>query len=232
MVDAGVLARALRAGSRLRDKVIVLDVDASITSEADKLELFAADLALARSSGIRAVCVVEPGSGAGPLDAQAPALSLVRALERYGERGLTIPASGLVTVHRVPPEAVAAAPGTPAFIPVVVPTALLHLSTLGYVPVLLLPVADAAGAAIELDAVDVAAYVAHSLGAVLLVRTSPKAHALQAAAPSPSQPKSIVAAANEPGRLIADILLNAPESADLALTQASTAAPKSPMAAR
>jgi hypothetical protein len=220
MLDAAVLARALRAGIRLRDKMVVLRLDPASLGDPERLEALAGDLALGRALGMRIVAVCDPGSGPGALDAQGPALRLVAALEKHGERGVPLSAASVVTVHRLPAAAVAASGGSvPGMIPVVNTIVLIHLSSLGYVPILLLPAADTAGEVAELAADAIAAAVAQFTGAALLVSlgdhptatlTDPSA---QAGAPNPPGPPTLVTSSATPGRLLLDILLNAPHPA-------------------
>lgn len=214
--DPAVLARALRAGAQLRDKVVVVTLDPTTLDDPQKVEPLAADLALARSLGIRMVTVCDPGTGPGPLDAQRPALRLVAALEKQGERGVALPAAGLVTVHRLPPT-----PTTPAILPVVNPILLIHLCLLGYIPILLLPVADTAGQVVDTQAGVIAAAVAQFMAAPLLVSLgvtpsgaapSSPGSGPSSGPPHPGQPVTITA---EPGHLLLDILLNAPPTAPL-----------------
>jgi len=210
--DPAVLARALRAGAQLRDKVVVVTVDPATLDDPQKVDPLAADLALARSLGIRMVTVCDPGAGPGPLDAQRPALRLVAALEKQGERGVALPAAGLVTVHRLPPT-----PSVPAILPVVNPILLIHLCSLGYLPILLLPVADTAGQVVDTRAGVIAAAVAQFMAAPLLVSLDAAAPGAAppspvSGPPSPGQPVTITAA---PGHLLLDVLLNAPPPAPL-----------------
>jgi len=218
MLDAAVLAQALRAGIRLRDKVVVLAVDGAEAADPAKIDAIAADLALARALGIKVVTVIDPGKGSGPLDAQRPALGLAAALDRCGERGVSLPATGIVTVHRIPPEALAAAPGMPAMIPVVNTMVLIHLSTLGYVPIVLPPIADAAGEAVELGAAAIAVFIAQFMSAALLVL--PEAAPLVGPA-DPPIPPIVVSGSASPGSLITSILLHAPEVPDVSTPAAA-----------
>jgi hypothetical protein len=207
MLDSAAIAGALRAGIRLRDKVIVLSVDAA--RDPARIDAIAADLSLARSLGAQVLTVAAAGEGPLPLDAQGPALRLLAALERHGERGVALPAAGLVTVHRIP--LAAAAPGVPTMIPVVNTTVLIHLLALGYVPVLFAPAVDAEGGAVDLGAGMLATFVAQFMGAALLV-LSPDASVEAPAAGSglPPVPPIVVTDPASPGRLIADILHHAP----------------------
>jgi hypothetical protein len=221
-LDVAVLARALRTGTRLRDKLVVLEIDPSAAGDPgrlDALDAIAADLSLARSFGIRLVTVCAPGTGPGPLGALGPALRLIAALERHGERGVSLPAAGLVTVHRIPAAALALAPGTPPMIPVVSTTVLIHLSALGYVPILIPPIRDAAGEPVtDLEPGVIAGFIAQSMSAALLVL--PVGHAPTPPAQDtgaeirpgqPPLPPVVVTGPASPGTLIADILLHAPD---------------------
>ncbi|MFT3765655.1 MAG: hypothetical protein QM820_09085 [Minicystis sp.] len=214
MLDAAVLAGGLRAAIRLRDKVVIVEIDAAAAADPAKIEALAADLALARALGIRVIIVTEPGAGPGPLDVQAPALRLRAALERHGERGLSLPAAGIVMVHRIPMAALAAAPGVPSMIPVVDTAVLIHLSALGHVPILLPPIADAEGAAVDLGAGAIAVFVAQFMSAALLV-LSPESARAQPADPGaglPPAPPIVALSPITPGSLVADILLHAPSA--------------------
>lgn len=202
MLDTSLLARALRAGIRLRDKVVVLEVGQAAASDPDKRELLAEDLALARALGIRLVTVCALGAGPGLLDVQGPALRLVAALQRRGERGVVVAAASVVTVHRVPA----------AIIPVVNPAVLLHLSALGYLPLLVPPAADAEGQPVDLGAGDIGMFVARYTSAAMLLRAHAGAPAaLGEAGPGPPVPPVLVTSLGGPGSMIADLLLNAPE---------------------
>ncbi len=216
-----MLARALRAGIQLRDKVVVLELAPAALDDPQQLEAIASDVALGRAIGMRMVAVCEPGAGSGPLDAQRPALRLAAALDKHGERGVPLPAAGVVTAHRLPPIAVTA--GAPAVIPVIRTIILIHLCTLGYVPILLLPVVDAAGEAIPVADAGVgviAAAVAQFMGAPLLVAvggpgTTAEAQATPppdaAAPPPPPSGQAIrVTTSAAPGQILLDILLHAP----------------------
>jgi hypothetical protein len=202
MQESAAITEALRAAARLRDKVIVLSVDAARDpAQSDGL---AADLALARTLGARVLAVAPAGEGPLPLDAQGPALRLVAALERHGERGVLLPAAGLVTVHRLP--LTAAAPGVPTMIPVANTTILLHLVTLGYVPVVFAPAIDATGAAVDLETAALAAFVAQFIGAAMLL-LSPGESAPVTSPGLPPLPPIVV---TTPGRLIMEMLHHAP----------------------
>jgi hypothetical protein len=192
VLDAALLARALRAGIGLRDKVVVVQLAA--VDDPAQLEAIAGDLALARALGVRVITVGEPGSGPGPLDAQGPALRLVAALQRHGTTGVVLPAASLVTVH----------PG----MPVVNAMVLVQLCSLGYVPILLLPVVDAAGVVVDLAPAALAAAVARFTAAALLVVMADVATA--GTLPGPS---IVTTRAATPGQLLADVLLHEPAPA-------------------
>ena len=212
MTDPAVLARAIRTGTRLREKLVVLEIDPAAAGDAAVLEAVAADLALARALGIRLVAACDPGSGPRPLDGLGPALRLVAALERKGERGVTLPAAGVVTVHRIPAAAVAAAPGVPSMIPVVNAPVLIHLSALGYIPILVPPAVDGAGEGVtDLAAEALAGLVARFMSAAMLVLPSGRAAPSGDTPGLPALPPVVVTGPAAPGTLIADILLNAPE---------------------
>jgi hypothetical protein len=215
MMPAAAIAEALRAGIQLRDKVIVLSV--AVTCDPARIEIIAADLALARALGAQVLTVVAAGEGPLPLDAQGPALRLLAALERHGERGVALPAAGLVTVHRIP--LAAATPGVPTMIPVVNIAVLVHLLALGYVPVLFAPAVDAAGRAVDIDVGLLAVFVAQLMGAALLLLSPDDARveATAAGAGLPPLPPIVVTDTASPGRLIADMLQHA-QSAPLAST--------------
>jgi len=186
-----VLARALRTGIGLRDKVVVLQLEAAALVDPVRIEAIAADVALGRALGLRLIAVCEPGSGPGALDAQGPALRLIAALERHGATGVALPAAGLVTVH----------PG----LPVVNAMVLVQLCSLGYVPILLLPVADAAGVLVDLAPAALAAAVARFTDAALLVLMGDGC-----APPGMPSPPVVSTQAASPGQLLADILLYDP----------------------
>lgn len=80
MLDSAALAGALRTGILLRDKVIVLSVDA--TSDPARVNVIAGDLALARALGAQVLAVAAAGEGPLPLDAQA--LRLLAPFEPSG----------------------------------------------------------------------------------------------------------------------------------------------------
>ena len=194
VLDAAVLARALRAGIGLRDKVVVVQLAAAALADPAQLEAIAGNLALARALGVRLLVVGEPGPGPGPLDGPAPALRLVAALARHGATGVVLPAASLVTVH----------PG----MPVVNAMVLVQLCSLGYVPILLLPVADAAGVVVDLAPAALAAAVARFTDAALLV-------VMGDAAPAGllPTPPTVTTRAAAPGQLLADVLLYEPAPA-------------------
>ena len=113
-------------------------------------------------------------------------------------------------MHRLPPT-----PHNPALLPVVNPILLIHLCSLAYLPILLLPVADTAGEVVDIQASVIAAAVAQFMGAALLVslggaQPSPAPPSEAAAPPPPGQPATVTAA---PGQLLLDVLLNAPPPA-------------------
>lgn len=211
MLDAAVLAQALRAGIRLRDQVVVLEVDPVAATDPARMETLAADLALARALGIQVITVCPVGAGSGPLDAHGPALRLGAALDRHGARSVLLPAAGMVTVHILPPEAVAAAPGVPAMIPVINTVVLIHLSALGYIPILVPPVVDAAGQAVALGAGALAVFLAQFLSAALLVLPVGSEAPVGAQPGLPALPPVLTTGPASPGSLIAGILLHAPE---------------------
>ena len=204
MLDSAAIAGALRAGIRLRDKVIVLAVGA--TRDPARIDAIAADLALARALGAQVLTVAPAGEGPLPLDAQGPALRLIAALERHGERGVALPAAGLVTIHRVP--LAAATPGVPTMIPVVNTTVIVHLLALGYLPVLFAPAVDAEGGAVDLGAGALAVFLAQFMGAALLLLSLDGApmDAPPAGVGLPPIPPIVVTDPASPGRLIADML--------------------------
>jgi hypothetical protein len=237
MVESAALADAIRAGGRLRDKVIVVAVEASW--DGDRIDAVAADLAAARAFGAKVLAVAAVGPGPLPLDAQGPAVRLHAALARHEERGVLLPASGIVTVQRTPVAARApATPAGPSTVPVVNDTLLIYLLALKYVPIVFAPAVDAAGAAVELAAGTLGAFVAHSTGAALLLVAPASVSETSAAAsglpPLVALPPGGVAVAtivgtepSEPGRLLADILRHAPSipAAPTAATAPTTAAP-------
>ncbi|MEN9796425.1 MAG: hypothetical protein RL653_121 [Pseudomonadota bacterium] len=150
----------------------------AVASDAALLRPVSEQVALLRSSGVRPVLVCEAPSAAAVTVANASARALVAALEAEGERGLVLPTLNVLTVHTLPP-AVAAAGPLPApgvvladgrfALPVVNPVALVHLQALGYVPVLVPPVADLAGGWVELGACAVAAALANALEAPAVI---------------------------------------------------------------
>ena len=207
MLDSAATAEALRAGIRLRDRVIVLSVDA--TRDPARVDAIAADLALARALGAQVLTVVDAGDGPLRLDGQGPALRLLAALERHGERGVALPVAGLMTVHRIP--LAATVPGVPTMIPVVNTTVLLHLLALGYMPILFAPAVDATGGAIDLETAALAVFVAQSTSAALLLLPLDGAPAdVPAAGSGPPTPPIVVTDPALPGRLIADMLHHMP----------------------
>jgi hypothetical protein len=210
MVEPAAIAEALRAGIRLRDKVIVLSVDA--LRDPARIDVIAADLALARALGAQVLVVASAGEGPRPLDAQGPGLRLLAALERQGERGVLLPAASLVTVHRIP--LAAATPGVPTMIPVVNIAVLVHLLALGYVPILFAPAVDAEGGAVDLGANMLAMFVAQFTSAALLLVSPDGAppEAPEAGAGLPPTPPIVVTDLASPGRLIADMLHHAPNA--------------------
>jgi hypothetical protein len=220
MLDVAELARALRAGSLLRDKLVVFEVDPGAANDPAKIEALATDIALARGLGIRLVAVCEPGTGPGPLDAQGPALRLVEALEGRGEHGVPLLAAGVVKVHRIPKEAVAYVPDLPPVVPVVNPALLIHLTALSYIPILVTPIADSEGHTVtDLAASIIAGYIAQFMGASLLLLVSgplppppTEGPAAALAAGMPPLPPVVVTGPAAPGKLLSDILMNAPEA--------------------
>lgn len=209
MLDAAVLAGGLRAAIRLREKTVVLAIDAAISSDPACTGALAADLALARALGLRPIVACEPGAGSGPLDAQGPALRLRAALDQHGERGALVPAAGLLTIHSIP----LAQPGVPSMIPVVDTTILIHLSALGYIPILLPPAADAEGQPADAGAGLLAVFIAQFMSAALLVIPPAITPRDPAGIESglPAVPPIVPLSPPAPGSLIADILLNAPD---------------------
>jgi hypothetical protein len=226
---------AIRAGARLRDKVIVVSIEAPqalreaplATADPEHIDAVAADLALLRAFGAKALVVAAAGVGPAPLDAQGPALRLHAALARHEERGVLLPATGLVTVQRIP--AAGRAPVTPSMIPIVNGTLLIYLLALKYVPLVYAPAVDSAGAAVELGTGTLAAFLAQAAGAALvLVAPSSVAEASQAlreaslASAAAAGLPPIVPTEPGPGRLISDILRYAP---NLPITAAPATAP-------
>jgi hypothetical protein len=207
MLESAAMADALRAGTRLRDKVIVVSVDAAY--DAERIDALASDLALARALGTHVLAVAGAGVGPLPLDGQGPALRLRAGLERHRERPVLLPATGLLTIHRIP--LAAASPGVPSMIPVLNPAIFLQLLALGYVPVVFAPAVDAAGGVVEFSADSLAALVAQFMGAALLALSPASAAEPPVAAPSlPPMPPIVVTDPVSPGRLIADLLHHAP----------------------
>jgi hypothetical protein len=220
MQESSAITEALRAGARLRDKVIVLSVDAA--RDAAQIDAIAAELALARALGARVLAVAPAGEGPQPLDAQGPGLKLLAAIERHGERGVLLPATGLVTIHRIPAAAAASSPGVPTMIPVANATILLHLLALGYVPVVYAPAVDATGAAVELATATLAAFVAQFTGAAMLLLSPGEAPPV--AVPGLPPLSAIVVTPASPGRLIAEMLQHAPSLPVAAPAQTSVSA--------
>ena len=163
-----MLARALRAAIGLRDKVVVVRLDAATLADPTGIEATAADLALGRALGVRMIAICEGRAPKPP----GPALRLAAALERHGAMGVALPAEGIVTVH--------------AGMPVVNAMVLVQLCSLGYVPVLYPPVADAAGVVVDLAPEALAAAVARFTDAARVIST------------------------DAPGQLLADVLLHDP----------------------
>jgi hypothetical protein len=225
MGESTALMDTIRAGARLRDKVIIVSIEASW--DRDSIDAAAADLALARAFGAKMLVVAAAGVGPAAIDAQGPALHLHAALAKHEERGVLLPATGLVTVQRLP--AAGRAPGTPSMIPIVNGTLLVYLLALKYVPLVFAPAVDAAGAAVEIGTGTLAAFVAQAAGAALvLVAPSSVAEASQALREAPLAPGAaaglppIVPTEPGPGRLISDILRAAP---NLPVTPAPATAP-------
>jgi hypothetical protein len=198
---------AIRAGARLRDRVIVVSIEAA--ADREHIDGIAADLALARAFGAKSLVVAPAGVGPGALDAQGPALSLHAALARHEERGVLLPASGLVTVDRAPAAGRASStPAAPPMPPAVNGTLLIYLLALKYVPIVFGPAVDSAGTAVELGMGTLAAFVAQAAGAAMvLVAPSSVAEASGAAA---NLPPIVPTEPSGPGRLMSDILRYAP----------------------
>ncbi len=209
MLNPNELVRALRACRGLHNKVVILALDPATTGDPVRLASLAAQVALLRAFGVLMITVCAPGAGTGPLDAQAPALRFVAALAAHDTTGVTLPATSVLKVHRLPPEAVAAmeaagsAGATPGLVPLPTPVILVHLCSLGYVPILLLPIADQDGEALALEAGVVATLVAGFMDTALLVL----AHERRGDA---GGPPVIVTDPAAPEHLLNDILLHAP----------------------
>ncbi len=214
MLDSAAIAGALRAGIRLRDKVIVLSVDAvgsvDVSRDPARIDVIASDLALARALGAKVLAVASAGEGPLPLDAQGPALRLIAALERHGGRGVALPAASLVTVHRIP--LAAASPGVPTMIPVVNTTVIIHLLALGYVPVIFAPAVDAQGGAVDLGSGTLAVFVAQFMDAALLLSLDGAPVGYPHGPGLRPLPPIVVTDPASPGRLIADMLHHAPNA--------------------
>ncbi len=158
MADAALLHQVLSSAVQLRDKVLVVRAEAGALASEEQVAQLAATLALLRQLGSRVIVVL------GPADAQLHGVRLMTAISRHGQRALLLPAAGVLTGNR---QATAEAQ---AVLPVVVDQVLLgQLCSLGYVPLLLLPLIDESGVPISVSADEVTAAVALFLDAALLV---------------------------------------------------------------
>jgi hypothetical protein len=164
MADAAALHHALRTAAELRDKVVVLRLEAGAMVDGQRLGELAAALSLLRQLGVRVLVVLGPFPG--PKDSQTQAVQLLGAIADKGQRALLLPSAGILTPS---PQ-----PGLPVQVE---PVLLGQLASLGYIPLLLLPVLDRQGAAVPVPPDEVAAAVAAFTDAALLVfvRTRPPA---------------------------------------------------------
>lgn len=198
MSDAAGLHHALRAAVTLRDKVVVLGFRAQAFAAPERVENLAVHLALLRALGLRLIVILNDAT-------PSPAVRLAAAIARQGQRPLLLPATGIISA--APPVAGAPVLSPPVTLLTVDPVPLGQLTTIGYIPLLLLPVLDEAGAVVNLAADDVAAAVGLYLDAALLVFV--RAH------PSDSPPlplfaagrQTVVTSAESPAGILSDILL-------------------------
>ncbi len=140
MSDVTLLHQALRTAVTLRDKVVVLRLSADAYKTPESVASLGAQLSVLRALSIRLVVL---------LDTPEPAARLAAAITASGQRALMLPATGIIGA---PPPAAG-----PPTLPVTVDAVPLgQLTTIGYIPILLLPVTDPEGKTVNLAADDVA----------------------------------------------------------------------------
>jgi acetylglutamate kinase len=142
------LRRALSSSIGGRGKVAVVHAGAQAFGGAEALDAVASDLALLRALGARLVVVCASGPGA---------FELVAALARHGEKGVVLPAAGLVRA--------ASATSLTAVDSVLI----IQLTSLAYIPIVSPPALDASGALVEVCPEALAAGIAMFTGAQRLV---------------------------------------------------------------
>jgi hypothetical protein len=186
------LSQALLGSVALRDKVVVVRLEAAALDAAAHVEALGQTLALLRALDLRVLVVLGARAGA-PAEATP---QLIAAIGRHDQRALALLPHGVVrTLPLVP-------------FPLVDQALLIQLCSLRYVPVLTLPVLDDAAKPVDLSAEQVAGAIARFLGATLVVHV----HAGEAAAPPQveGEPRSIAVSAASPDALLADLLREAP----------------------
>jgi hypothetical protein len=156
-VEPEALAAALRELVRLRDRVVVVELPGETLRDDRRRRSLASSVAAGRAVGIRLVLVTDAG-----LD--EPLRRFVTDVTGAGERAIPLPALGVVTFHPIP--------DTDPLV-VVNPTLVVQLASLGSVPTLFPPVADALGEIVPFDVALIARSLARSTDAALRVVLGP-----------------------------------------------------------
>lgn len=193
-LDPTVLHRALRGGRAIRDRVVLLHVVATTLATPDGMASFADTVALLRAVDVRPIVLLDA-------DASADlARRLEAAITQRGERGLLFAAASVVAVQRIETGA------APAFVTMVESVLLDQLMALRYVPVVTLPVLDAAGVASEVSAAEVARMASTFLNVAVLVRVGSD----DEAAPTEGAWRTVHVPASALDSLLAAIVLETP----------------------
>lgn len=191
-MDLPALSQALLGTVSLREKVVVVRLEAPVLAAAAHVEAIGQTIALLRALELRVIVVL--GARAGASADATP--QVVAAIGRHNQRALALLPHGVVrTLPLVP-------------FPLIDQALLIQLCTLRYVPILALPVLDDAAAPVDLTAEQVAAAIGRFLEAALVVHV----HVGVAAAPAQvdGEPRTIAVSAAAPDVILTELLLKAP----------------------
>lgn len=191
-MELPALSQALRGSVALRDRFVVVRIEAGVLENAGHAEGLAHHLALLRALDARVIVVADAGPAAAVSTADLAA-PFVAAIARHEQRALTLLPHGIVRMLPLVPFAI------------IDQAVLIQLCSLRYIPVLPLPVLDEAGKPVDVSATQIASGIAKFLEAVLVV------HVTAGAATAPEQvegePRTIAVNAGALDVLFAELFL-------------------------
>lgn len=139
----------------MRDKVVVIRLQPEALAPPESIEKMASQLTLLRALDLRLIIVVaSDGDDSFSAATRAQLSALTLAISRQGQKAVPLQANSVIAVHKL-----AIPDSAPKYLPVVDQVMLTQLCTLRYIPMLLMPITDADGAALPIPSDEIVAAV-------------------------------------------------------------------------